>query len=74
MAKIGDEIIIELSGPAILANTATVSGFSPIPDQSAITVSGKIAREEKNNWLIELDTPLVGNNQILIPKSIVAEK
>lgn len=73
MAKIGDEIRIELSGPVVLANTATTSGFSSSPDQGPFIVSGKIAGEEKENWLIELDTPLVGNNQILIPKSTVVE-
>ena len=74
MAKIGDRIKITMSGPAVLANTATPSGFSSIPKEAEITVTGRIITGVKDNWIIELDISLDGNNQMSIPKAIIEEK
>lgn len=74
MAKIGDRITITMSGPAVLTNTATSSGLSSIPEDAEITVTGRIIAEIKDNWIIELDISLDGNNQIFIPKAIIKQK
>ena len=72
MANIGDRVTIKMSGPAVLANTATTSGYTTIPDHvSPITVGGKIIREDNDSWVIQLDIPVAGNSQLKIPKAIV---
>lgn len=77
IAKIGERVKITMSGPAVLANTATVSGFQSISGNvTPITIAGMITGEEKDSdsWIVELDVPLAGNSRILIPKDIVKER
>ena len=74
MASVGDRVTIEITGPAVLANTASVTGTVSIGNAAAVRVSGRISQDLGENWLIELDVSIAGNNRISVPKSSLRQE
>ncbi len=70
MPKIGDKVIIEITGAPNIG-TALTSGSTEIriaPDDRT-RFSGRVVEDHGQYWLIELDLLLGGKNRILVAKS-----
>ncbi len=69
MPKIGDRVTVTVHGPNTLAGTATSTGSTAIGVGVSIIAKGKIIGDLGDQWLIELDDPLLGNKRMAIPKT-----
>jgi len=72
MAKIGDRVTITIHGPNVLNGTAsTAMATTPLGIGQLIAVKGKITEDLGDNWRIQLDSPFLGGQHIVIPKTRV---
>ena len=72
MAKVGDRVTVTIRGPNVLNGTSsTAMATTALGIGQSTTVTGKITEDLGDNWLVELDSPLLGGPRIIIPKTKV---